>query len=86
MPIIFKNQIVTSNSVEPPKVEVKIIPQPAQQIVPQREEVVAVTDTSLPTTGFATESPDHHVLVVDGKAKLISKRSQYLLDMMTKEV
>jgi hypothetical protein len=82
MPIIFKNQIVTSNSVEPPKVEVKIIPQPTQQIVPQREEVVAVTDTSLPTT----ESPDHHVLVVDGKAKLISKRSQYLLDMMTKEV
>jgi len=82
MPIIFKNQIVTSNSVEPPKVEVKIIPQPAQQIVRPIEEVVTVAETALPTT----ESPDHHVLVVDGKAKLISKRSQYLLDMMTKEV
>lgn len=32
-----------------------------------------------------TKSPDHHILVVDGKAKMISKRSQYLLDMMTTE-
>jgi hypothetical protein len=79
MPIIFKNEVVASNPVEPPKVEIKIIPQVAQPVVEQREEVVATT--TFPTT----ESPDHHILVVDGKTKLVSKRSQYLLDMMTKE-
>ena len=32
-----------------------------------------------------TPSGDHHILVVDGKARKVAKRSQYLLDMMTTE-
>ena len=30
-----------------------------------------------------SNSADHHLLIVDGKAKKVSKRSQYLIDMMT---
>lgn len=36
-------------------------------------------ETPLPIS----DSQDHHLLVVDGKAKKVSKRSTYLLDMMT---
>jgi hypothetical protein len=69
MPIIFNNGVTKAEE-----------PKPAAP--PQQKSLSdQINVQQLPTTS----SPDHHVLVVDGKTKLVSKRSQYLIDMMTTE-
>jgi hypothetical protein len=47
------------------------------RIIQREKELEALEAAKLPF------SADHHLLVVDGKAKKVSKRSQYLIDMMT---
>jgi hypothetical protein len=47
------------------------------KIIQREKELEALEAAKLPF------SADHHLLVVDGKAKKVSKRSQYLLDMIT---
>ena len=69
MPIIF-NKPITNDSVA----NNQSVEQPKIPLVPL-ENVSLVTKTRY--------DKDHHVLIVDGKERKISKQSQYILDMLS---
>lgn len=87
MPIIFNNvntpQNNTSTEEKLAQLQKEIETLKSLKTAPIRATVAKqdIVVENLPVS----DSPDHHLLVVDGKAKKIGKRSQYLVDMMTTE-
>lgn len=76
MPIIINGQIIDPNSIQPEQEEKIII-----------KEVVVEKEVSKPPVQKIKKAPvaasKSDILVVDGKAKSIGKKSKYLLDMLT---
>jgi hypothetical protein len=85
MPIIFNNVNTPQNntSTEEKLAQLQKEIEHLKSRAPIRA-TVAKQDTVVENLPVS-DSPDHHLLVVDGKAKKIGKRSQYLVDMMTTE-
>lgn len=82
MGIIANNIIITSKQQEQvtkPAPVVRSQPKPQPQPVRQVVRQVA-TEETIDTSKIDTTQ--HHILVVNGKQKKLSKRSSYLLDML----
>ena len=79
MGIIANNLVINGKKVEQVE-EVKTQPQP----VPQRTIKRVTTPVQQPQEPDLKniDTSQHHILVVNGKQKKLSKRSSYLLDML----
>lgn len=74
MPLIVKNLVLRGNQAQEPA------PQPQPQVVEQPKP--KVRERTAPVAKSALK-PDEPAVIVNGKAKKISKKSAFLLDMLS---
>jgi hypothetical protein len=94
MAIIVGGNVINPSDLQQPQVQpAPVQPAPVRQVQPEVQSQPLVISSSTPlnpvtyvkATPRISDDPNKHYIVSGGKAKEISKKSSYLLDMLTTE-